>query len=235
MSRRAVLFDLDGTLVDSNPYWFAAWRALTEERAADLPDGALDGLVGLATPIAVATVHRRLRWQGDVLADVAWLEANVGAALRRHTNWLPGALEVVRGVRAAGLPTGLVTSSSRALVDCVLPNGGGRLFDVIVTGDDVPEHERKPDPAPYRLAAHLLGRSASDCVAVEDSATGVASAIAAGCPVIHLGHTGPECCTTILPAQDLARLDVQTLLQAAFEGDPASRPPEFRPDAAGRA
>jgi HAD superfamily hydrolase (TIGR01509 family) len=216
MTRRAVLFDLDGTLLDSNPYWHEAWRALTEERAAHLPDGALDGLVGLATPIAVATVHRRLRWQGDVTADVAWLEANVGAALRRRTNWLPGSLEVVGSVRAAGLATGLVTSSSQDLVDSVLLHGGRHLFDVVVTGDDVSERERKPDPAPYRLAARRLTLPTADCVAIEDSATGVASATAAGCPVIHLGHTGPECCTTILPAPDLARLDVKTLLQAAM-------------------
>lgn len=215
MTRPAVLFDLDGTLLDSNPYWHEAWRALTEERAADLPDGALDGLVGLATPIAVATVHRRLRWQGDVTADVAWLEANVGAALRRHTTWLPGALEVVRDVKAAGLATGLVTSSSRDLVDSVLLDGRRPLFDVVVTGDDVGTAAMKPDPAPYRLAARRLGLRPADCVAIEDSATGVTSATAAGCPVIHLGHTGPDCCPTLLPAEDLARLDVESLLRAA--------------------
>ncbi|MEU4242598.1 HAD family hydrolase [Actinoplanes sp. NPDC026619] len=210
MTPRAVLFDLDGTLLDSNPYWHRAWLALTEQRAAHLPDGALDGLTGLATPVAVATVHQRLSWQADVTADVAWLEANVGAALRRHTTWLPGALELVRDVRAAGLTTGLVTSSSQDLVDSVL-NGRRHLFDVVVSGDDVIEDERKPDPAPYLLAARRLGLRPADCIAVEDSATGVASATAAGCPVVHLGHTGPDCCTAVLPAPDLARLDVDTL------------------------
>lgn len=204
MILRAVLFDLDGTLLDSAPYWQTAWRALTSARFAELPDGVLDDLTGLSTPDAVATVHRRMRWDGDVPTDVAWLEANVSQALRRHVAWLPGALRLVVEVRAAGLATGLVTSSSRALVNSALPDRRPDLFDVIVCGDDV--ERPKPDPSPYLYAAERLQLRPAECVAVEDSVTGVASAIAAGCRVVRIGQTGSAHAEATIDGLDAATL-----------------------------
>jgi HAD superfamily hydrolase (TIGR01509 family) len=212
VSPRAVLFDLDGTLLDSDPYWRQAWQALTTARHAEVPDGVLDGLTGLSTSDAVSTVHGRLRWDGDVATDVAWLEARVGEALRRHVAWLPGALRFVSEVRAAGLATALVTSSSRTLVDSVLPDRRPDLFDVIVCGDDV--SHPKPDPAPYLRAADLLGLSPADCVAVEDSPTGIASATAAGCIVVCIGYTEPPS-RAVISASALDDLNAATLLSLA--------------------
>jgi HAD superfamily hydrolase (TIGR01509 family) len=205
---RAVLFDLDGTLLDSAPYWQTAWQALTIARFTELPDGVLDDLAGLSTPEAVATVHRRMRWDGDVPTDVAWLEANVSQALRRHVAWLPGALRLVSEVRAAGLATGLVTSSSRALVDSALPERRPDLFDVIVCGDDV--ERPKPDPAPYLHAAERLHLRPAECVAVEDSVAGVTSAAEAGCRVVHISHAGSG-----HDEATIDELDAATLLRLA--------------------
>jgi HAD superfamily hydrolase (TIGR01509 family) len=211
VSPLAVLFDLDGTLLDSDPYWRQAWEALTTARLTELPHGVLDGLAGLSTSDAVSTVHGRLRWDGDVAEDVAWLEAKVGEALRQHVAWLPGALRLVTEVRAAGLATALVTSSSRTLVDSILPDRRSDLFDVIVCGDDV--NHSKPDPAPYLRAAGLLGFNPSECVAVEDSPTGIASATAAGCQVVCIGNGGASYREAVISASALDDLNATTLLR----------------------
>ncbi|WP_433304794.1 HAD family hydrolase [Actinoplanes sp. CA-030573] len=215
MTYRAVLFDLDGTLLDSNAYWQAAHLALLASRIDEVPAGALDGLVGVSTPEAVTIVRQRVGWtSGEIGSDVRWLEQRVNTDLRRNVNWLPAALERVRQARSAGAATGLVTSSSQLLVDSVLHGDRAALFDVVVTGDDV--DRMKPDPQPYLIAAGRLGLPTGDCVAIEDSLLGVASAVAAGCSVVHLGHTGPECCSAA-PATDLARLDIRALLTGGHQ------------------
>jgi HAD superfamily hydrolase (TIGR01509 family) len=185
MRRQAVLFDLDGTLHDSDPAWQSALVALTERHEVVAAAGAFDGLAGLSTPEAVALVHSRLGvTEGDVPADVLWLEQHVARTLAARAAWHEGALDLVRDVRATGVPTALVTSSSRLLVDTLLVGPAVSLFDTVVTGDDV---ERvKPHPEPYLRAAETLGVPTSACVAVEDSPVGVASATAAGCHVVDL-------------------------------------------------
>jgi HAD superfamily hydrolase (TIGR01509 family) len=93
----------------------------------------------------------------------------------------PGARELLEAVAAAGIPYALVTGSQRPFTEAVLTSTGFR-FPVTVTGDDVTR--AKPDPEPYLLAAKLLNADPGDCVALEDSPNGVASATAAGCHVI---------------------------------------------------
>lgn len=213
MTYRAVLFDLDGTLLDSNDYWQAAHRALLAGRVPKVPVGVLDGLVGISTPEAVTIVRQRVGWtSGDVDADVRWLEHRVSIELQNKVNWLPAALDRVNQARTAGAATGLVTSSSQVLVTSVLRGGRSDLFDVVITGDDVAR--MKPDPEPYLVAAGRLGLPVGDCIAIEDSTLGVTSALVAGCTAVHLGHTGPNCCSAI-PATDLARLDIGALLNGA--------------------
>jgi HAD superfamily hydrolase (TIGR01509 family) len=96
--------------------------------------------------------------------------------------WRPGACELLHAVKRAGLPTALVTSTGRALVEVALKTIGGENFDVVVCGDEV--SMPKPDPEPYRTAATLLGVAIEDCVAIEDSPTGVSSALASGAAVL---------------------------------------------------
>jgi HAD superfamily hydrolase (TIGR01509 family) len=185
----AVLFDMDGTLIDSEPAWMAAESRLaaefglewTPEDAAalvgvDLWDGARYFIARGVTMDADAIVERLV---DEVIADL-------GDALPAR----PGALELLRQLREARVPVALVTMSTRALVDRVEAAFAAALgatpFDVTVAGD---ECERgKPHPEPYLRGAALLGVEAADAVAVEDSFTGVASALAAGITTIGVPH-----------------------------------------------
>jgi HAD superfamily hydrolase (TIGR01509 family) len=114
--------------------------------------------------------------------DVAWLTDRVFELFAEGLVWRPGALELLLAVRDAGVPTALVTSTGRRLVEVALSTLGRDNFDAVVVGDEV--KAPKPDPEPYLTAAGLLSVPIRDCVAVEDSPTGVASARAAGCAVL---------------------------------------------------
>ena len=209
---QAVLFDLDGTLHDSNGAWQEAMGAYVTRYTDEPGPGLIAGLVGMSTPEAVALVHGRLGLPpADVSADVAWLEERVARTFAEQAAWHPGALELVGRTREAGLRTALVTSSGRLIVDSLLGGPIGRLFDVVVCSADV--ERMKPAPDPYLLAASLLGVDPADCVAVEDSATGVASAAAAGCRVIYIGAAELAGSPVQAAQPDRARLDVSLLLR----------------------
>jgi HAD superfamily hydrolase (TIGR01509 family) len=117
------------------------------------------------------------------------LLARVIVQVREHVPWRPGARELLASLREAGVPSALVTMSWRSLADAVvaaLPEG---TFEVLITGDEV-EHG-KPHPEPYLAAARALGVEVADCVAIEDSPTGVRSAVTAGVPTLAVPHVVP--------------------------------------------
>jgi HAD superfamily hydrolase (TIGR01509 family) len=178
-----VLFDMDGLLVDSEPLWLEVEKAVmarlggtwTSEDQQVLLGGSLDRSVGYMlgkAPAGAATAEQVGRWLVDGMAE---LLADGGVPLR------PGARELVTAVAAAGVPYALVTSSQRRIMDAVLAATGLR-FDVTVCGEDV--RHTKPHPEPYLRATALLGQPPAGCVVLEDSPAGIASARAAGCPVI---------------------------------------------------
>lgn len=188
MSRElaAVLWDMDGTLVDSEPAWIAAQYALVERSGGVWSDADALALVGSTLEqTAVA-----LRAAGVDLDDAAIedaLEGDVAAALRAGIAWRPGARELLRSVTAAGIPQAIVTTSSWRLASIVAEALAEVVsFAEIVTGDDVVHG--KPDPEPYLLAARRLGVAIEDCAAVEDSPTGLAAAVASGAAVVGVPH-----------------------------------------------
>jgi len=179
----AVLFDMDGTLVDSEKVWDVALRELAVRAGGELSDQARAAMVGgsMATSMRI---FREDLGQPDrpEEPDVKWLTSRVFHLFREGLVWQPGAAELLRAVKAAGMPTALVTSTGRLLVEAALDTLGQENFDVVVCGDEV--SMPKPDPEPYRTAAKLLGVAIEDCVAIEDSPTGVASAVASGAVVL---------------------------------------------------
>lgn len=177
----AVLFDMDGTLVDSEKVWDIALNELAvREAGRHLSTGARRAMIG-------SSMVNSMRIMRDDLAldhepDSDWLIERVFELFAQGLVWRPGALELLRAVRAEGLPTALVTSTGRKLVEVALETLGRENFDVIVCGDEVAVP--KPDPTPYRLAAELLEVPVERCVAIEDSPTGMASAVASGAAVL---------------------------------------------------
>ncbi|WP_198041362.1 HAD family hydrolase [Micromonospora chokoriensis] len=210
MEEWAVLFDLDGTLVDTAPIWRSAFVALINARQP-VPAGATDGLLGLTALEAITTIHRRLGWFGlDLAADVAEVEAAVRQRYRDGaTSWHAEGLRLIAALQADGVPVGLVTSSSGYILNALMAHSGAPRFDVVVCGSDV--KRTKPAPDPYLLAAQRLGLPPARCAVVEDSPTGLASAVAAGCPVVLIGDQRQLAAVQVT---SLGRLTLPALRQA---------------------
>jgi HAD superfamily hydrolase (TIGR01509 family) len=189
-SLEAVLFDMDGTLVETEELWGAALSELAEQLGGELSAGARSRTVGTSTPVAMRIVYADLgttRTEHEHADDVRWVEDRTAALMGScGVPWRPGARELLTDVRAAGVPTALVTTTARRLTSIVLDRFtaefGQTLFDVTVCGDEVPA--RKPDPAPYRQAMAALGVEPGSSLVVEDSAVGVTAGLAAGAVVL---------------------------------------------------
>jgi HAD superfamily hydrolase (TIGR01509 family) len=186
---QAVLFDMDGTLVDTEPYWIAAEYALVESYGGTWSDAHAHALVGNA----LLTAADHIRKHGGVplaSADIVdRLLDEVVSAAERTMPWRPGAVSLLAELRAAAVPCAMVTMSYDRFASAVvnaLPQG---TFDAVVTGDQV--LDGKPHPEAYLTAAARLGVEPGRCVAIEDSPTGIASAEAAGCVVIAIPHSVP--------------------------------------------
>jgi HAD superfamily hydrolase (TIGR01509 family) len=179
----AVLFDMDGTLVDSEKVWEIALHELAARAGGTLSPAARQAMIGSSMAVSMKILRDDLGQPGRPEApDVEWLTNRVLELFGEGLVWRPGAQALLHAVRFAGLPTALVTSTGRKLVEAALDTLGRDNFDVVVCGDEVTMP--KPDPEPYRAAAKLLGVPIEDCVAIEDSPTGVSSALASGAAVL---------------------------------------------------
>ncbi len=174
---------MDGTLVDSEKVWDIALNELAERAGGKLSEPARHAMIGGSMADTMRILREDLGQPDRPEApDVEWLVARVFELFGKGLVWRPGALDLLRAVRAAGLPTALVTSTGRELVEVAMQTLGRENFDAVVVGDEV--KMPKPDPEPYLTAARLLGVAITDCVAVEDSPTGMASAVASGAAVL---------------------------------------------------
>lgn len=179
---QAVLWDLDGTLIDSEPLWMAAEEALmhahgiawTHEDAMQMVGNALPASAQLMIDAGVQLGPREI---------IDTLISDVMEGLRREVPWRPGARELLAALREAGIPQALVTMSETVMARTIVEGLGFDPFEVKVTGDLV--ENGKPHPEPYLTAVERLEQTHGPLdkrrvVALEDSNPGTASAIAAG-------------------------------------------------------
>lgn len=187
MTVEAVLWDMDGTLLDSEKLWDIPLYEFVEKLGGTLSLATRQAMVGSSVPrtmsMLFAEVGVERPSEEDVADGAAWIMRRTEEVFRAGLPWRPGAREALRAVRDSGVPMALVTSTERQLTEVALDTIGRDLFDVTVCGDEV-DRRNKPLPEPYLKAARLLGVDPTRCVAIEDSPTGVASAVAAGCTVL---------------------------------------------------
>jgi len=180
---------MDGTVVDTEPYWMEAETELVAAHGGvwTHEDGLL--LVGNGLWDSAAVLQGRgVALDADTI--VAHLTDHVRRLIEeRGVPFRPGARELLRELREAGVPTALVTMSIRSMAEDIARGIPFDAFDVIVAGDEV--EQPKPHPDPYLRASRALGVDPRDCVAIEDSATGLASAVAAGTIAVSVPHIVP--------------------------------------------
>jgi HAD superfamily hydrolase (TIGR01509 family) len=185
----AVLWDMDGTLVDTEPYWIATEFAMAEKYGGTWSQEHALNLVGKALLDSGEYIRVHMGIDRTPQEIVDELLDGVVARVEAHVPWRPGARELLTDLEAHGIPCALVTMSWQRFVEPILAELPDRTFVTVVTGDMV--EFGKPHPEPYLTAAADLGVRAEDCVAIEDSNTGAKSAVAAGCTVVCVPHHVP--------------------------------------------
>lgn len=186
----AVLWDMDGTLIDSEPYWLLSQNNLAAEHGMQWGEEHGHHLIGKDLKDSSAYIKEKMQLdQLSIDEIINRLTNEVIERLNEKLHWRPGALELLIALKQAGIKTALVTMSMRRMALAVVEQIPFQAFDVVIAGDDV--SKGKPDPEPYLLAATALGVRAQDCVAFEDSNTGLTSAEAAGTLAIGIPSLVP--------------------------------------------
>jgi HAD superfamily hydrolase (TIGR01509 family) len=191
---KAVLWDMDGTLIDSEPHWLHSERELARVHDFDWTEEDSKSMVGLSLSESSRIFREKTGTHLSHEEIINHLTASVSAGLEREIIWRPGAKELLKELRRKGVKTALVTMSLRSMALQVVDAMGFKAFDVVVAGDDVVHG--KPHAEPYLKAAALLGEDPADCVAFEDSISGILSAEAAGTKAVGIPNV------MIIPARE---------------------------------
>jgi HAD superfamily hydrolase (TIGR01509 family) len=186
----AVVFDNDGLLLDTEESWTRAEQALFERRGRSFTIEHKRDLLGSAPGAAAAKLERMLEEPGHGSALIMELGMLVMAELATYAEPRPGALELIARLCDAGVPMALATNSPRMLLERALATGGidPAIFAAVLTADDV--SAPKPAPEIYLAAAAALGTEPPRTLVLEDSPTGIAAAVAAGCVAFAVPSLG---------------------------------------------
>ena len=182
---KAVLFDMDGTLVDSEKLWEVALQVLYSRLGGELTPAVREATVGGSAESLMQIIYTDLGLDPDadeMAAHSDWLHDYTADLFDGGLPWCDGARELLDTLANSAVPMALVTNTRRALTERALDSIGRHYFAASVCGDEVVR--AKPAPDPYQRAAALLGFDPAQCLAIEDSVTGAASAEDAGCPVL---------------------------------------------------
>jgi HAD superfamily hydrolase (TIGR01509 family) len=182
----AILFDMDGTLIDSEPLWLEAEIEIMEELGCNWDQQ--DQINCLGGPIDKTENYMQDR--SNNIKPFGYftkkLDDVMEQKLSTKLNLIPNALEIINECKISEIKIALVTASSGRLMRAVLKRFPVGIFDATVSYGDV--KRSKPDPEPYLLAAKTLGVDITNCVVLEDSLTGVQSGLSAGAQVIGIPH-----------------------------------------------
>ena len=190
---KAVLWDMDGTIVDTEPYWIAAEHALVEAHGGTWSHGQAMQLVGQSLTYS-AGILQNAGVDLDAREIIDTLTAEVIRGVQRRVPWRPGARELLDELHQAGVRCALVTMSEGPLAREIVASLPKPYFEFVVTGDTVTQG--KPHPEAYLTAVELLQDADPDlaighCIALEDSAPGVAAAVASGVSTVAIPHIVP--------------------------------------------
>ena len=204
---KAVLFDMDGTLIDSEPLWLESEQEVMAELGYSWTIEDQANCLGGPADKTESYMQARAKKQMPAGYFMHELGSRMYKKLSTNLKLIDGAITLLKSVRSAGYKTALVTASPSILMSAALQKLPAELFDATVSCDDVPRS--KPDPAPYLLAAKLLNEEISDCVVIEDSLTGITSGLAAGAKVIGIPNIQSWSQNrNLLQVKNLAAIDV---------------------------
>jgi HAD superfamily hydrolase (TIGR01509 family) len=214
---QAVLWDMDGTLVDTEPLWIASEYELAERHGATWSEEHALNLIGWDLLDSGRYIRDHMSLDMSAEDVVRLMLDRVVEGVRSGVEFRPGVVALLAEQRRAGVPAALVTMSYRRLADAVVDALPAGTFDAVVVGDEVTNG--KPHPEPYLTAAALVGADPTRCVAIEDSSTGATSAQAAGCPVLAVpnhARVPPAPGRTLAPTlEGLHLADLEALLGSA--------------------
>ncbi|MFD8879238.1 HAD family hydrolase [Corynebacterium xerosis] len=183
---RAILWDMDGSLIDTEPLWEVATYDVSERLGRRLTPELRAKCIGNTLPdtIRICADHAGIEATEEVITrESEFMESRVAQLIaERGIEWRPGVRDIIEQAHEAGIPVVLVTNTRRRVADYCIDAMGRDAFADTVCGDEVPAG--KPAPDPYLRGADIAGVDPADCLALEDSVTGVRSAIAAGCRVL---------------------------------------------------
>ena len=215
----AVLWDMDGTLVDTEPDWIATERALVISHGGTWTDEDSKKLVGSA--LIEAGEYIRVRGGLPMTAEqiVETMVERIVERLKESITWRPGARELLTDLRRHQVPCALVTMSYRSLADIVVSALPPDTFGAVITGDEVVNG--KPDPEPYLRAAHELGADITGCIVIEDSTTGARAGMAAGARVVAAPNVVDVKVPGVPVVPTLVGMQTTDLVQIADQSSPS--------------
>jgi HAD superfamily hydrolase (TIGR01509 family) len=212
----AVVFDLDGVLIEGEEVWDAVRQGLVRARGGHWVPGATAAMMGMSSPEWSRYMAEELGVPMAPAAIIAETVAGVAARYEEALPLVPGAVEVVREL-AQHWPLGLASSANRPIIELVLDRAGlTGCFRATVSSEEVARG--KPAPDVYLEVARRLGVAADRCAAVEDSANGLRSAAAAGMWVVAVPNRRYPPPPELVQAADLVVATVGELTPAAISG-----------------